>query len=117
MKYGGRRRNRTLLAQHQPTVFRTVWRPFTGIFRMSKNVMVAQERVELSCPKVSVSKTDAYPGSATWPWRTPWEANPPWAGLHPPPNRLACVQKLLKGNNNCTRRVATKSVPSSAVER
>jgi hypothetical protein len=50
-------------------------------FRMSKNVMVAKERVELSYPKASVSKTDAYPGSATWPWRTPWESNPPWTGL------------------------------------
>jgi hypothetical protein len=85
---------------------------------MSKNLMVAKERVELSCPKASVSKTDAYPGSATWPLENTVGIEPTMDGFAI--RRLTDwlgVQKLLRGNNNCTRRVATTSVPRSAVER
>lgn len=91
---GGRWRNRTPLAFHQSTVFRTVRRPFSGTFQLGGSywsrtssgfhlyglanrcipvlptipeLLVGMERFELSRAKALVSKTSVSPISTTSP--------------------------------------------------
>jgi hypothetical protein len=93
-KDGGRWRNRTPLALHQSTVFRTVCQPFSGTFQFGgsywsrtssgfhlcglanrcisvlptiQQLLVGMERFELSRAKALVSKTSVSPISTTSP--------------------------------------------------